>query len=108
METWDLSTLAVEPHHPVVLASADETRLVAIDLPAGEEMQEHQTHERTFLLVIDGEVEIGSDGRSVSGGAGVVASFEPNERRTVRASSTARLLLVLAPWPGVGHPSRRG
>jgi hypothetical protein len=25
----------------------------------------------------------------------------------VRAVSDARLVLVLAPWPGVGHPSRR-
>jgi hypothetical protein len=34
-----------------------------------------------------------------------LAHFEPNERRTVRALSDARLVLVLAPWPGVGHPS---
>jgi hypothetical protein len=25
----------------------------------------------------------------------------------VRAISDARLVLVLAPWPGEGHPSRR-
>jgi hypothetical protein len=42
----------------------------------------------------------------VSGGAGLLSHFEPNERRTIQAVSDARLVLVLAPWPGEGHPSR--
>jgi hypothetical protein len=33
--------------------------------------------------------------------------FDPHERREVRATSDARLLLVLAPWPGDGHPGAR-
>ena len=33
-------------------------------------------------------------------------SFDPNERHEVRAKSDSRLLLLLAPWPGEGHPSR--
>jgi quercetin dioxygenase-like cupin family protein len=107
MDSWDLSTLDVAPHHPQVLASAEETRIVAINLPAGEEMQEHQTHERTYLVVVDGEVDVVQDGQSTRGGRGFLAHFEPAERRQVRAASDSRLLLVLAPWPGVGHPSRR-
>lgn len=107
METWDLSSLDVAPRHPQVLASDAETRLVAISLPAGDEMQEHQTHERTFLVVVDGEVDVVQNGGSTTGGRGFLAHFEPNERREVRATSDARLLLVLAPWPGVGHPSRQ-
>jgi quercetin dioxygenase-like cupin family protein len=107
MDSWDLSTLDVAPHHPQVLASAKETRLVAINLPAGEEMQEHQTHERTYLVVVDGEVDVVQNGESTRGGRGFLAHFEPAERRQVRAASDSRLLLVLAPWPGVGHPSRR-
>ena len=31
----------------------------------------------------------------------------PHERHEVRATSDARLLLVLAPWPGEGHPGAR-
>jgi quercetin dioxygenase-like cupin family protein len=107
VRTWDLSSLDVRPHQPQVLASDEETRLVAIDLPAGEELQEHQTHERTLLVVVGGEVDVVQDGDATSGKAGFLAHFEPNERREVRARSDARLLLVLAPWPGVGHPSRR-
>jgi quercetin dioxygenase-like cupin family protein len=107
METWDLSSLEVRPHHPRVLASDEETRLIAIDLPGGEELQEHQTYERTFLLVVEGEIDVVQDGRATSGGPGFLAHFEPNERREVRATTDTRLLLVLAPWPGIGHPSRR-
>lgn len=107
MDTWDLPSLDVTPHHPRVLASDAETRLVAIELPAGEELQAHQTHERTFLMVVAGRVEVVQDGRSESGGPGFLAHFQPNERREVRATEDARLLLVLAPWPGEGHPRRR-
>lgn len=106
METWDIRSLEIEPHHPIVLRSDEETRAIAIRLPAGEQLQEHQVHERSYLLVADGEIEVSKDGRTVSGGTGFVAHFEPQERRTVRALSDARLVLVLAPWPGVGHPSR--
>jgi quercetin dioxygenase-like cupin family protein len=107
MESWDIRSLAIEPHRPQVLRSDDESRAIAINLPAGEELQEHQVHERTWLVVADGDVEVAQDGESVNAGAGFLAHFEPNERRTVRAVSDARLVLVLAPWPGAGHPSRR-
>jgi hypothetical protein len=30
--------------------------------------------------------------------------FAPGERHEVTASTTARLLLLLTPWPGHGHP----
>jgi quercetin dioxygenase-like cupin family protein len=106
METWDICSLDVEPHHPQVLRSDEETRAIAIHLPGGEELQEHQVHERTYLLVAGGEVEISQNDTKVNGGSGLVAHFEPNERRTVRAITDARLVLVLAPWPGLGHPSR--
>ncbi len=107
METWDIRSLAIEPHQPQVLRSDDETRAIAIALPAGEELKEHQVHERTYLVVADGEVEIEQDGQKVSGAAGFLSHFEPGERRTVRALQEARIVLVLAPWPGAGHPSRR-
>jgi quercetin dioxygenase-like cupin family protein len=106
METWDVRALEIEPHHPQVLRSDAETRAIAISLPAGEELQEHQVHERTYLIVVDGEIAISTDGGSVSGGAGFLSHFAPNERRTIQARSDARLVLVLAPWPGEGHPSQ--
>jgi quercetin dioxygenase-like cupin family protein len=109
MEHWDLSTLGVEPHKPQVLHSTrGEARSIVLHLPAGEELQDHQVHERAHVVVISGEVEIEIDGGEiVTGGAGLLAVFDPNERHEVRARSDARLLLVLAPWPGQGHPGTR-
>src|SRR4051812_26272127 len=100
MESWDIRLLAVEPHRPQVLRSDDETRVIAIQLPAGEELQEHQVHERAYLLVVEGEIEIASEHGSGRGSVGFLCHFAPNERRTVRGVSDARLVLLLAPWPG--------
>ena len=107
MDTWDVASLPVEPRQPEVLRSDDETRVIAINLPGGERLQEHQVHERAWLVVVAGEIEVEQDGRTVSGGPGLLAHFEPNERREVRATGDARLILLLSPWPGDGHPSRR-
>jgi quercetin dioxygenase-like cupin family protein len=108
METWDAGRIEVQPHHPAVLSSDSEGRVIAIQLPAGESLQEHQVHERAWLLVIDGEIEVGDfGGETTSGGPGLLARFDPNERREVRATTDARLLLLLSPWPGEGHPSQR-
>jgi quercetin dioxygenase-like cupin family protein len=91
-----------------VLRSDDETRVIAINLPAGEQLREHQVHERAWLVVAAGEIEVDHGGGTVSGGPGFLAHFEPTERRGVRATTDSRLILLLSPWPGEGHPSRRG
>jgi quercetin dioxygenase-like cupin family protein len=106
MESWDIRSLDLEPHHPQVLRSDEETRAIAISLPAGDELQEHQVHERAYLIVVEGEIEITHGDGETSVAAGSLSHFGPNERRTLRALRDARLLLVLAPWPGIGHPSR--
>ena len=109
MESWDLSTIEVDPRQPVVLDSEDEGRAIVINLPAGEKLSEHQVHERAWVLVISGKVRIDlPGGDSASGGPGLLAVFDPAERHEVSAEEDARILLVLAPWPGDGHPSRRG
>jgi redox-sensitive bicupin YhaK (pirin superfamily) len=104
MEHWDLRALDVAPHKPEILHSArGEARSILIALPAGEELQDHEVHERAYVVVIDGEVVV----EGTSGGPGFAAVFDPGERHAIRASSDARLLLVLAPWPGDGHPGAR-
>ena len=108
MQTWDISSLGVRPHQPEVLASDEEGRVIVINLPAGERLQEHQVHERAWLVVAAGAVEIDdADGDTVRGGPGLLAAFDPNERHEVRATEDTRLLLLLSPWPGDGHPSNR-
>ena len=104
MEHWDLHAVEVEPRKPEILHSArGEARSILLSLPAGEELQDHEVHERAYLVVIAGDVEVGG----ASGGPGFAAVFDPHERHAVRARSDARLLLVLAPWPGDGHPGAR-
>jgi quercetin dioxygenase-like cupin family protein len=107
MDTWDVASLQVQPRQPEVLRSDDETRVIAINLPGGERLQEHQVHERAWLVVAAGEIEVEQGGETVTGGPGFLAHFEPGERHEVRATSDARLILLLSPWPGDGHPSRR-
>jgi redox-sensitive bicupin YhaK (pirin superfamily) len=108
VKAWNVAELDIEPHHPLVLESEDEGRVIALSLPAGEVLQEHRVHERAWLVVASGAIEIDdAEGETVGGGAGLVAAFNPNEGRTVRAKQDSRLLLVLSPWPGEGHPSRR-
>ncbi|HSI80051.1 MAG TPA: cupin domain-containing protein [Solirubrobacterales bacterium] len=108
MRSWDLSTLEVEAHQPRVLDSEDEGRAILINLPAGQQLKEHQVHERAWVLVVSGTVRIDlPTGESETGGAGYLAVFDPAERHELSAEDDSRLLLVLAPWPGDGHPSQR-
>jgi quercetin dioxygenase-like cupin family protein len=108
VQHWDLRSLTCEPHEPRILDSArGAARSVVLHLPAGEALRDHQVHERAHLVVVDGEVEIARDSETIAGGPGLLAVFEPGERHEVRARSEARLLLVLAPWPGEGHPGAR-
>ena len=104
MELWDLRTLDVQPRQPRILHSErGAARSIAIVLEADEELAEHQVHERAYVVVVEGEVELAG----TTGGPGLAAVFEPGERHAVRAITDARLLLVLAPWPGDGHPGAR-
>jgi quercetin dioxygenase-like cupin family protein len=105
MQSWDLKAIEAEPHQPLILASGDDARTIVLLLPAGEELQEHEVHERARLAVIEGEVEVTTlTGESATAGAGHLFELEPGERHTVAARSDARLLLILTPWPGDGHP----
>jgi len=108
MQTWDLNSLDVKPHEPEVLVSEQEGRAIVIQIPAGEALDEHQVHERAWLVVTEGAVELSEPGgEPVSGGPGLFAEFDPNERHEVRATEDARVILILSPWPGDGHPSQR-
>ncbi len=105
MDSWDLMALDLEPRLPEIVSTTDAARLIALDLDAGESLADHEVHERAWVIVLDGEVEVATAaGDSAAGGAGFVAEFAPSERHEVVATSKSRLLLVLAPWPGDGHP----
>lgn len=105
MRSWDLKSIEATPHQPEILASAGDARTIVLQLPAGEELREHEVHERARLVVVDGEIDVTTAaGEAVSARPGHLFEFDPAERHTVAARSDSRLLLILTPWPGDGHP----
>jgi quercetin dioxygenase-like cupin family protein len=89
---------------PEVLHSLEgESRVVLIGLDPGQELGEHQVKESAFLLVVDGRVRVEGGGKSIDAGVGELFRFDPDERHSVTADGRARLMLLLAPWPGEGH-----
>ncbi len=104
MKSWDLISMPVRAHSPEILYSGDGGRAIVLEIPTGESLQDHQVHEHAWLTVISGEVEITAEDQTTSGGVGLMVEFAPGERHAVHARTAARLLLLLAPWPGDGHP----
>jgi quercetin dioxygenase-like cupin family protein len=76
---------------------------VLIGLDPGQELGDHQVHENAWMLVVAGQVEVGSGDESAEAGAGTLFRFDPSERHRVASRDGARILLLLAPWPGAGH-----
>jgi quercetin dioxygenase-like cupin family protein len=105
MNTWDLSALEAPGGalSPIVLASKDGARAIAIVLQPGQELGEHQVRERPWLIVADGEVEIDGKGSTTHVTPGTLVTFDPGERHSFRSRDGARVLLLLAPWPAPGH-----
>ena len=106
MKTWSLNELDTQPRAPEIVASNDDARAIVIDLPVGESLDDHEVHERAWLVVVAGEIEVTAleSGERAAGGVGMLVEFEPTERHRVDARSDARFLLLLTPWPGPGHP----
>ena len=105
MESWRLPEIATPDgtRSPVVLKSQDEARAVLIGLDPGQELGDHQVKEHAWLLVVDGAVRIGAGGEDVEAPAGTLVRFDPDERHSVSSADGAKILLLLAPWPGAGH-----
>jgi quercetin dioxygenase-like cupin family protein len=88
---------------PIVLHSDDGARAVLIVLQPGQSLGDHQVKENAWVTVLDGSVQIESGGETAEAGAGTLARFDPDERHALRSSGGARVLMLLAPWPGEGH-----
>lgn len=105
MRSWQLDRLDLKPRLPQILSSSEESRALALDLDAGESLPDHEVHERAWIAVVAGEIEVVAGvGATARGGAGLIVELDPRERHEVKALSRARLLLLLTPWPGRGHP----
>jgi len=105
MNSWNVNDLELKAHAPQILSSTKDARAIALAIPAGESLQDHQVHERAWVSILSGETEITTAaGESIAGTPGLLVEFDPGERHAVRAVSDTRLLLLLTPWPGAGHP----
>jgi quercetin dioxygenase-like cupin family protein len=105
VQRWDLRQIETPggKTSPVVLHSG-EARAVLIALQPGQRLGDHEVKEATWVLVVEGAAQFEDDaGEAVEATAGMLLHFEPTERRAVESAEGARLLLLLAPWPGVGH-----
>jgi quercetin dioxygenase-like cupin family protein len=76
---------------------------VLIGLEPGQELGDHQVKEHAFIVVVDGKARIKAGDDALEADAGTLVAFEPDERRVVSTETGAKLLLLLAPWPGEGH-----
>jgi quercetin dioxygenase-like cupin family protein len=89
---------------PVVLHSQDGVRrIVLIGLKAGEALGDHQVKESALVLILDGTARVEAGDKGVDAGPGELFEFDPDEQHSVTSEDGARLLLLLAPWPGEGH-----
>ncbi|MFZ0040261.1 MAG: hypothetical protein WAK93_03065 [Solirubrobacteraceae bacterium] len=107
MDVWQLDSETVEAHAPRVLRSDEQAnRVILLALPEGELLQDHQVHEHALVLLLEGELLIRSaEGERRLAPHGLL-HFAPGERHEVESVADSRLLILLAPWPGEGHPSR--
>jgi quercetin dioxygenase-like cupin family protein len=105
MQSWKLPEIDTPDgsRSPVVLLSEDEARAVLIGLAPGQALGDHQVKEHAWIVVVEGAARIGNGGQEIDARVGTLVHFEPDERHYVRSEGGAKLLLLLAPWPGEGH-----
>ena len=105
MQSWNLTEIEAPGGtvDPAVLTTDDGARAIAIRLEAGQTMNDHQVRERAWVVVVEGTAQIQSGDELIDGGVGTLVTFAPGERHAVSSTDGARVLLILAPWPGPGH-----
>lgn len=105
MQSWNLREIETPggSRSPVVLRSDESARAVLVALEPGQALGDHQVKERALVSVVEGTVRVESGGKTIEGSTGCFFSFEADERRSISTDTGARILLVLAPWPGEGH-----
>jgi quercetin dioxygenase-like cupin family protein len=105
VQHWSLTEIAAPEgtRDPVVVHSGNEARAVLLVLNPGQEMGDHQVKENAWVTVLEGRVRVSAGGETVDAGPGSLVRFDPDERHSLASDDGARILLLLAPWPGDGH-----
>jgi quercetin dioxygenase-like cupin family protein len=105
VQRWDLPMIEAPQgaRDPVVLAEDEGARAVLVVLQPGQGLGEHQVRENTWMVVVGGSVHVTIGPESFVAEAGTLLRFNPAERHALSSETGARILLILAPWPGDGH-----
>ncbi len=105
MQSWNLREIETPggSRSPVVLRSDSAARAVLVALEPGQRLGDHQVKEGALVSVVEGAVRVESGGNTIEGETGSFFFFDADERRSISTDTGARILLVLAPWPGEGH-----
>ena len=88
---------------PLVVHSGNEARAVLIVLNPGQVMGDHQVKENAWVTVLEGACGSPPAASRSTRGPGMLFRFDPDERHSLASDEGARVLLLLAPWPGEGH-----
>jgi quercetin dioxygenase-like cupin family protein len=105
VQRWDLMRIEAPEgtRDPVVLHSDDGARAVLIRMEPGQALGEHQVKEHAWISVVEGAVRVECGGEVHHAGPGMLFRFDADERHGVASDEGARILILLAPWPGDGH-----
>ena len=105
MQRWNLLEIDAPDgtRDPVLLDTDNGARAVLIRLDPGQELGEHEVKENAWIAVVDGVVRVGAGGEEFEAPAGTLVRFDAQERHSVASDGGARILMLLAPWPGPGH-----
>ena len=105
MQRWDLLGIDAPQgtRDPVVLYQDAGARAVLIVLSPGQELGVHQVKENAWITVVDGSVRVTAGGETADAERGSMFRFDPGEQHALASDDGARIVLLLAPWPGEGH-----
>ena len=88
---------------PMVIHSGTEARAVVIVLTPGQKLGDHQVKENAWITVLEGRATVSAGSEAIEATPGMLFRFDPDERHSLSSDEGARILLLLAPWPGEGH-----
>ena len=105
VQTWNLMEIEAPAgtRDPLVVHSGNEARAVLIVLNRGAEARRPPGEGERLGHGARGERHVSAGGDSVDAAPGMLFRFDPDERHSLASDEGARILLLLAPWPGEGH-----
>lgn len=105
VQSWNLMDIEAPSgtRDPMVIHSGNEARAVVLVLTPGQKLGDHQVKENAWITLLEGSASVSAGDETVEATPGMLFRFDPDERHSLASDEGARILLLLAPWPGDGH-----